>query len=507
MLNQGLGSWIHRRRVKSRGKVAIISQGAELTYDDFDRNINALAHSLMNAGISKGDRVAYLGENHPAFLEVFFATTQIGAIFVPLNTRLAAPELHYALEDSGSRILVHAEALSDLASRAAVGIDNLRRVTADGAGSAESVSLSAYRSSNTDFIDAEVNEDDPAIILYTSGTTGHPKGAVLLHSNMTWTTFNALVDYDITSTEINLLIGPMFHVAALGMGAFPVMLKGGTLILEVGFDPARVLHLIEAHRVTMMSGVPTTFQLLCEHPDFAGTDLSSIRTLTCGGSAMPMRVLEAYETRGLAFTGGYGMTETAPGATSLSPRYSRSKIGSAGSSHFFTDVRTVHEDGSEAPTGEIGEILIRGKNVIKEYWNRPEASRDSFIDGDWFRSGDMGYLDEDGFLYIADRLKDMIISGGENIYPAEIEQMIIELEHISGVALIGIPDEKWGEVPWAIVTVMPGATTSLDEVRAHIDGRIARYKMPKNLIIVEEFPRTGSGKIRKADLRKQFAPS
>jgi fatty-acyl-CoA synthase len=507
VLNQGLGSWIHRRRIKSRGKVAIISQGAELTYDDFDRNINALAHAFADFGITKGDRVAYLGENHPAFLEVFFAATQIGAIFVPLNTRLAAPELHYALEDSGSRILVHAQALSDLASRSAVGFDDLKLVTADGAGSATSVALDAFRSTNTDFIDAEVAEEDPAIILYTSGTTGHPKGAVLLHRNMTWNTFNALVDYDVTSSEINLLIGPMFHVAALGMGAFPVMLKGGTLILETAFDPVQILHLIETHRVTMMSGVPTTFQLLCEHPNFASTDLSSIRTFTCGGSAMPMRVLDAYEDRGLSFTGGYGMTETSPGATSLSPRYSRSKVGSAGTSHFFTDVRIVREDGDDAETGEIGEIVIRGKNVIDEYWNRPEASKDSFIDGDWFRSGDMGYLDEDGFLFIADRLKDMIISGGENIYPAEIEQMMIELEHISAVALIGIPDEKWGEVPWAIVTVMPGTTTSLEEVRAHIDGRIARYKMPKNLIIVDEFPRTGSGKIRKADLRKQFSPS
>jgi fatty-acyl-CoA synthase len=507
MLNQGLGSWIHRRRIKSRGKVAIISQGTELTYDEFDRNINRLAHAFVDAGIRKGDRVAYLGENHPAFLEVFFAATQIGALFVPLNTRLAAPELHYALEDSGSRILVHADALSELAFRAVVGIDSLRLVTADGASSPESISLEAFRSSDTEFIDSVVDEEDAAIILYTSGTTGHPKGAVLLHRNLVWNTFNALVDYDITSTEINLLIGPMFHVAALGMGAFPVMLKGGTLILEVGFDAARVLSLIQQHRVTMMSGVPTTFQLLCEHPDFEATDLSSIRTLTCGGSAIPMRVLEAYETRGLSFTGGYGMTETSPGATSLSPRYSRSKIGSAGTAHFFTDVRIIKEDGTAAATGEIGEILIRGRNVIKEYWNRPDASRNSFIDGDWFRSGDMGYLDEDGFLFIADRLKDMIISGGENIYPAEIEQMIIELEHISGVALIGIPDEKWGEVPWAVVTVVPGTSTSLDEVRSHIDGRIARYKMPKNLIIVDEFPRTGSGKIRKADLRKMFSPN
>lgn len=507
MLNQGLGSWIHRRRVKSRGKVAIVSQGTELTYDEFDRNINALAHAFVEAGIAKGDRIAYLGENHPVFLEVFFAATEIGAIFVPLNTRLAAPELHYALEDSGSRILVHAEALSDLASRAVVGIEKLRRVTADSAGSPESLALDAFRSKNTEFIDTEVTEDDPAIILYTSGTTGHPKGAVLLHRNLIWNTFNAIVDLDVTSTEKTLLIGPMFHVAALGMGAFPVMLKGGTLILETAFDPARVLHLIESLKVTMMSGVPTTFQLLSEHPDFAQTDLSSIRTFTCGGSAIPMRVIDAFEARGLAFTSAYGMTETAPGATNLPAAYSRAKAGSAGLPHFFADVRVITESGTDAATGEIGEIVIRGKNVIEEYWNRPDASRDSFIDGDWFRSGDMGYFDEDGFLFIADRLKDMIISGGENIYPAEIEQMIIELEQISGVALIGVPEERWGEVPWAIVTVFPGKTTSLEEVRAHVDGRIARYKIPKNLIIVDEFPRTGSGKIRKADLRKQFGHS
>jgi len=506
MSNQGLGSWMHRRHIKSRDKVAIIGSGITVTYDEFDANLNALAHALRDAGINKGDRVAYLGENHPAFLEVFFATTELGAIFVPLNTRLAAPELHYMLEDSGSSMLIHADALSDLASRAAVGIDGIRLLTADADGSAASPSMVAFRAGkSTDYIDADVDLEDPAIILYTSGTTGHPKGAVLLHRNMTWNTMNAMVDYDITSSEVALLIGPMFHVAALGMGAFPVLIKGGTLILETAFDPGRVLDLINQHKVTMLSGVPTTFQILSEHPNFATTDLSHMRNVTCGGSAMPMRVLEAYEARGVAFTGAYGMTETAPGASSLSPKYTRAKAGSVGLPHFFVDVRVVNDDFTDAAPGEIGEILIRGNNVIDEYWNRPEASHDSFVDGEWFRSGDMGYFDEDGFLFIADRLKDMIISGGENIYPAEIEQIIVELEHISGVALIGVPDEKWGETPWAVVTVRPGTTTSLEEVRGHLEGRVAKYKIPKNVIIVDEFPRTGSGKIRKAELRKQYS--
>lgn len=506
MSNEGLGSWMHRRRIKSRDKVAIIGSGITVTYEELDRNINALAHALREAGISKGDRVAYLGENHPAFLEVFFATTELGAIFVPLNTRLAAPELHYMLEDSGSSLLIHADALSDLASRAAVGIDGIRLLTADSEGTAASPSMIRFRAGKpTDYIDADVDLEDAAIILYTSGTTGHPKGAVLLHRNMTWNTMNAMVDYDITSTEVALLIGPMFHVAALGMGAFPVLIKGGTLILETAFDPGRVLDLISEHKVTMLSGVPTTFQMLSEHPNFATTDLSHMRNVTCGGSAMPMRVLEAYEARGVSFTGAYGMTETAPGASSLSPKYTRAKAGSVGLPHFFVSVRVVNDDFMDTAPGEIGEILIRGENVIEEYWNRPEASRDSFVDGDWFRSGDMGYFDEEGFLFIADRLKDMIISGGENIYPAEIEQIIVELEHISGVALIGVPDEKWGEVPWAVVTVRPGTTTSLEEIRGHLEGRVAKYKIPKNVIIVDEFPRTGSGKIRKAELRKQYA--
>lgn len=507
MKNQGLGSWVNRRHVKSRGKVALVFREQTVTYDELDLRINGLANAFAREGVAKGDRIAYLGENDPGFLEVFFAATQIGAIFVPLNTRLAAPELHFALEDSGARVLVHSAGLSDLASRSVVGINAITLLAADGEGSAASPTLDSFRAgASTLFNDVEVSEKDAAIILYTSGTTGHPKGAVLLHRNLLWNSFNVLVDYDVTSTEIALMISPMFHVAALGMGVFPTLLKGGTIVLEVGFDPEHVLALIERSRVTMMSGVPTTYQLLCEHPAWATTDLSSIRTLTCGGSAVPLRVLEAYEKRGLAFTGGYGMTETAPGATSLLPGYSRSKAGSAGLPHFFTDMRIELEDGSPAPLGEVGEIQLRGLNVIEDYWNRPEASHDSFADGEWFRSGDMGYVDDEGFLYIADRLKDMIISGGENIYPAEVEQLIIELEHISGVALIGVSDETWGEVPWAIVTLVPGAATSLEEVRAHVHNRIARYKMPKNLIIVDEFPRTASGKIRKSELRKRFAP-
>lgn len=283
-----------------------------------------------------------------------------------------------------------------------------------------------------------------------------------------------------------------------------MLLKGGTLILQEKFEPSAVLRAVEEYGVTSLSGVPTTFQLLSEHELWESADLSSLQMLTCGGSAVPSRVLEAYEARGLGFSGGYGMTETAPGATVLLADQSREKMGSAGLPHFFTDIRIVDERGADLPVGNVGEILISGPNVIKEYWHRPEATASSYFDEIWLRSGDMGFVDEQGFLFISDRLKDMIISGGENIYPAEVEQKIMELPNVDSVAVIGIPDEKWGEVPRAVVILKEGTTLSAEQLMEFLDGKIARYKIPRSLVLVDEFPRTASGKIRKPDLRKQY---
>jgi fatty-acyl-CoA synthase len=328
---------------------------------------------------------------------------------------------------------------------------------------------------------------------------------VLTHQNLTWVALNSLVDYDIVSSDVALMISPLFHVASLGMGALPVLLKGGTIVLEKGFEPGRALRLIAEHGITMLSGVPTTYQLLADHADWATTDLSSLRTLTCGGSAVPTRILNAYEERGLHFSQGYGMTETSPGATSLAPSMTRSKQGSVGLAHFFTDVRIAGEDGSPAEQGAPGEIEITGPNVFPGYLSMPDATAAAFTPDGWFRSGDMGYLDADGYLFVSDRLKDMIISGGENVYPAEIENLINDIDGVTGVAVIGVADPQWGEVPWAVVTVQDAASVDTASVRAHLDGKLARYKLPKNVVIVEELPRTASGKVRKAELRARFS--
>ena len=507
MHNHGLGAWLSTRRLKNPDKVALVfGEGERITYrrlaDDADR-VSAL---LWQRGIRKGDAVAYIGENSPDFLRVLFGAAQLGAVFVPLNTRLAGPELAYMLADSGARLLIHDP---EFAERLAPGIEAARvpHVIPTGKGDDATPGLAALVATATGgHADTAVVLEDPAAIIYTSGTTGKPKGAVLSHGNLTWVSMNCIVDYDVVSSDVALMISPLFHVASLGMGALPVILKGGTIVLEKGFEAGRVLALIEAHGVTMLSGVPTTYQLLADHPDWAATDLSTLEKLTCGGSAVPTRILNAYEERGLSFSQGYGMTETSPGATSLAPAMTRVKQGSVGLPHFFTDVRIADEAGAMVPRGTVGEIEISGPNVFLGYHGKPEATAEAFTEDGWFRSGDLGYLDADGYLYISDRLKDMIISGGENIYPAEVENLISDIAGVSGVAVIGVPDDQWGEVPWAVVTLRAETDTTVDtaSVRAHLDGKIARYKLPKNVVVVDELPRTASGPVRKADRRARF---
>jgi fatty-acyl-CoA synthase len=504
MHHKGLGFWLAKRRLRDPEKPAVIFGDDVLTYRQFADAADRVAAVLWHRGIRKGDAVAYIGENSPQFLQVMFAAAQLGAVFVPVNTRLAAPEMQHVLVDSGARALILDV---DFLDRAMPGVEAARiaQVIVTGDGSPENPGLARLAAvANGGHTVADVDLDDPAAIIYTSGTTGRPKGAVLSHGNLTWVALNCIVDYDVVSTDVSLMISPLFHVASLGMGALPVVLKGATLVLEKGFDAERALSLIESRGITMLSGVPTTYQMMADHPAWASTDLSTLQKLTCGGSAVPTRILNAYEERGLSFSQGYGMTETSPGATSLSPAMTRAKQGSVGLPHFFTEVRIADENGDTVPRGTVGEIEITGPNVFLGYHGQPEATAEAFTDDGWFRSGDLGYLDADGYLFIADRLKDMIISGGENIYPAEVENLISDIEGISGVAVVGVPDERWGEVPLAVVTLQEGAEVDTAIVRSHLDGLLARYKLPKSVVVVEELPRTASGKVRKADLRARF---
>ncbi|MET8359546.1 long-chain fatty acid--CoA ligase [Micromonospora sp. NPDC005171] len=506
MHQHGIGHWLAKRRLKSPDQVAIIHGDRSLmTYRQFADAADRVSAVLRERGVGAGDSVAYLGENSPELLQVMFGAAQVGAVFVPVNTRLAAPEIGYVLADCAARVLIHDPDFAvPVASAAAAA--RTPYVIVNGEGTADRPGLAQLtRAAVAGFTDhADTAHQHPAAIVYTSGTTGRAKGAVLTHGNLTWVALNCVVDYDVVSTDVALMISPLFHVASLGMGALPVILKGATMVIERGFEPGRALALIERHRVTMLSGVPTTYQLLADHPAWASTDLSTLTKLTCGGSAVSARILNAYEARGLSFSQGYGMTEAAPGATALPPTMTRVKQGSVGLPHFFTDVRITDAAGAVLPAGAVGEIEVAGPNVFPGYHGLPEATAEAFTADGWFRSGDLGHLDADGYLYISGRLKDMIISGGENIYPLELEQLLTEVDGVTSAAVIGVPDERWGEVPWAIVTVREGVSVDTASVRACLDGRIARYKLPKNVVIVDELPRTASGKVRKADLRTRF---
>lgn len=511
MQHQGLGAWLSKRRQVTPEKIALIyGDDRRMTYGQLADFTDAMAALLHQRGIGKGDAVAFLGENCPEFIMTMFGAAQLGAVFVPVNTRLAPPEIEHVLSDSGARLLVHdpsfAPMITEVAERAGV-VHLLQTGESDDEGLPGLRPL--LREGFKGHLDTAVSLDDPAMIMYTSGTTGKAKGAVLSHGNLTWVSVNTALDYDLVRDDIALMISPLFHAAALGMGALPILLKGATMVLEKGFDAGRALELIERYRITFTSGVPTTYQLMADHENWHSTDISSLNKLTCGGSAVPTRILDAYEQRGLGFSQGYGMTETAPGATFLSSAKSREKQGSVGLAHFFTEVRvTDAETGAVVPRGTVGEIEVRGPNVFLGYHGLPEATEKAFAEGGWYKSGDLGYLDQDGYLFIADRLKDMIISGGENIYPAEIEDHLNSLDGVSGAAVIGIPNEQWGEVPWAVLTLRDGAdgaSFTTEHVRAQLEGKLARYKLPKNVVIVDDFPRTASGKIRKADLRAKFA--
>jgi fatty-acyl-CoA synthase len=497
MQNRGIGSWLTTRAATSADSVALVyGEGEKQTYGELGDRAARWAAVFTARGVGRGDRIAFLGENQPAFVEVLFGAARVGVVFVPVNTRLAAPEVAHILADSGAKLLVHDDRCATVAAEAA---RDLPRIAV---GAEADAALAAVEPAPET---PGVGLDDPAAILYTSGTTGRPKGAVLTHGNLTWNSLNTLVDVDIVSTDVALVISPLFHAASLGMGLLPVLLKGGTVVLERAFDAGRTLRIIQELGVTMLSGVPTTYQFMAEHPDWPSTDLSTLAKLTCGGSPVPTRVLEAFEARGLSFSQGYGMTETSPGATYLPATRTRAKMGSAGQPHFFTEVRVVDENGQSLEPGEIGEIQVRGPNVTPGYHGNAAATAEAFTADGWFRTGDLGSFDDDGYLFVADRLKDMIISGGENIYPAEVEDLILGIEDVTGAAVIGIPDERWGETPWAVVTLRPGAQLTTEQLAEHLNGRIARYKIPKNVVVVDELPRTASGKVRKLDLRTRFS--
>ena len=467
------------------------------------RRVEHTAARLRELGVSAGARVAYLGPNSIDTWVCFFATARAGGIFVSLNIRLAAPEIGYMLADSGSHVLVHGPECAELATTADPAEHGVAHVLPAAALRPSRRSEAAGGSPLADPVDGQdpVELDDPVLILYTSGTTGRPKGAVLTHGNVTWNTVNQLAHVDVLSTDVALCVAPLFHVTGLGQVSMPTLLKGGTVVVVPKFDAGGFLALIARRRATGFSAVPTMLQMMCEHPDWESADLSSLRYVIYGGSSITEDVAQAWLDRGVVVQQGYGMTEAAPGVFMALPRGAPSRPVSAGVPHFFTDVR-LDVDGEVAPGPGPGELLVRGPNVFAGYWNRPEETAQVLSEG-WYRSGDVVRIEDDGWAYVVDRVKDMIISGGENVYPAEVEAAITELADVTAAAVVAVPDQTWGEVGCAYVVLRAG--TDLDEIalRAHLEQRLARYKIPRYVELCDDLPRNATGKVLRSVLRDQ----
>jgi fatty-acyl-CoA synthase len=501
MRDQGLGSWPARRARMTPGKVALIQAGCSRTYAELAQNTTRLAHGLAAQGVIRGDRVAFLGLNSVELVEMMFATAKLGAVFIPLNTRLAPPETAYVLTDSGARLLIWAPGFEQVVSAPELARLPLGLVPADEVGPGGAGGRPPER---PEPVDEPVGHDDLFMIQYTSGTTGRPKGVMLTHGNIIWNVYNLLVDVDVRSDEVALVTAPLFHTAALNQVLFPTLLKGGTALIEAKFDPDRAISLIEEHGVTLLFGVTSMYLALTQSARWPHADMGTLRSALSGGAPLPVTLLQTYLDRGLMIVQGYGLTEASPGATMLRAVDGVRKIGSAGTACFFTDVRVATPELREVATGEPGEVLVQGPNVSPGYWRQPAATQAAFAGDGWLRTGDLAQVDDEGYLYIVDRLKDMIISGGENVYPAEVEQALYTHPAVAECAVIGVPDARWGEAGRAIVVRRDGQQVTEAELIAHLDGRLARYKIPKSFVFADALSHTASGKLVKPDLRRLY---
>ncbi len=496
----GLANWFRRRALRTPERYALRFEGRDWTYVEMQQAIEACAARLAALGIKKGERVAFLGLNQPMFFFVMFAAARLGAIFVPLNFRLTGPELAFMIEDCAASVLI-----VDAEHRAVIEpqLPRLASLKTVLAAEDEAHWTPAPARETAPF---RVGEDDVAMIMYTSGTTGRPKGAMITHGNLWWNNTNSLLAFDTYANDVTLTAAPVFHIGGLNVTTLVAWQKGALVVLHRSFDPGRALADIAAYRVTTMFGVPAMFLFMAQHPSFVETDLSSIRVLLVGGAPSPLPLLKTYLARGVSMQQGYGLTEAAPGVSILAPEYALSKVGSSGKTPMFVDVKIVDSNGRTiaAPRTQ-GEILARGPNVTPGYWGMPGATALAIDKDGWLHTGDAGFFDEDGFLTISDRIKDMIITGGENVYPAEVESALMRHPAIAEVAVIGEPDEQWGEGVVAVAALKAGQALTLDELREFAGGELARYKLPRRLEIVAALPRNATGKILKYQLRQTFA--
>ncbi len=487
--------WVRARRDPDR--IAVVAGEDRITYRTLNDHAARAAGALTSMGVGRGDRVAVAMKNRPEFLELLFATHGIGAIFVPLNFRLAAEQVRYALEDSGARLVFVQEATDGAVGEALAGMDpSLPVIRVDGPGA----DYQRWRDSAKPLGTVPVEPRAPASIIYTSGTTGPPKGAVLTHDGILTNIHSYVFDWDLRRDDVTIVVNPIFHVV-LYILCVPLLYKGGRVVLLEDFDAETALRLAEREKVTVWFSIPTTWQMILTSPALGVWDRSRIRFIGSGGAASPTALMDRIAELGLPYRQGYGLSETTSSATTMAPEDQAARPGSIGRPFVFTQARIADDDGRELPTGTTGEIQLRGRNICAGYWNKPEETAESFGADGWFRTGDLGRMDDEGFVWIVDRKKDIIISGGENIASIEVEQVVIDHPAVAEAAVVGVPHPHWGETPCAVVVPEPGFTVEAEALIAFCRERLAHYKCPTSVVVVEELPKTASGKIAKATVR------
>lgn len=484
------------RLTPQKTALVYVPTGQRFTYRDLDDRATRCARVLGERwGVGKGDRVGVLANNCVEFLDLFFAAAKVGFILVPLNTRYTAHELDAIVADSGMRVLFFETELEATVAQLTTAVE--RVPLEECARSAVTVGTEGWRN-------VECDPEDLLCLLYTSGTTGRPKGVMVPHRMVAWNGYNTAVGWQLREDDVSPVFTPVYHAGGLGAFLVPVLTIGGTIVLHRGFDAAEVWRTIERERCTVILGVPTIYKLLMDAPEFASTDLSSVRWFISGGAPLPLYVIEAYQRRGVTFKQGYGLTEVGVNCFAMTPEESRRKPGSIGKPLMFTGARLVSADGIEAEAGATGELWLKGPHVSKGYWNNPDATAAALDAGGWFHTGDLARRDEEGFYYIAGRARDMFISGGANVYPAEIERELLLHPAVADAAVIGVPHATWGEVGVAYV-VARGVEPAGDDLAAHLVERLAKYKIPREYIFVSALPRSAYGKVLKPELAEDYA--
>jgi fatty-acyl-CoA synthase len=500
-------SWLgvlehHAKRTPD--KALAVFGGDIVTYRGMVELSAALAAGLRRRGVGNGDIVGLLSYNNIEFLATIFGANYLGAIVMPLNWRLAAPELRFILEHSRARSLVCDAPLVELANQATKDLDGLVRVCISPTGVSDWERFADLSAESIPPTRAQVQGDDIHRLMYTSGTTGRPKGVMITYANLAWKNYAHIAEFGFTGADVGLACGPLYHVGALDLTTTSLIAVGATTIIHPMFDAERVVDEIERSRVSTVWMAPSMVRAVLDLPDVEERDLSSVRLVIGGGETMPIPFIARLQRAFPAawFADAYGLTETVSGDTFLDKASTTSKLGSVGRPCQYLEVDIWDEHGASLRAGERGEVVLRGPKVFKGYWRDPDATSAAF-DGGWFHTGDIGLKDDDGYLYIVDRLKDMIVSGGENIASSEIERVLYEHESVLEVAVVGRPDTRWGEVPIAYVVLTKTATTTPEELVEHCREQLARFKVPKAVMLIDALPRNPSGKVLKRELRSQ----